>query len=169
MRILGVDPGLHITGYGCITVDTSIPDPHRSNITLAEAGVVRTRPKDSLDKRLAVLFHDFTEVLKDFMPEIMVIEDLYSHYKNPRTAIIMGHARGTIITAASSRDVDVVAYSANRIKNSLTGNGHASKEQMQRMIMTMLGLDSPPSPADVADALGVALCHANVILHQHNN
>ena len=164
MRILGVDPGLHITGYGCITVATSTPVYDTSRLALIEGGVIRTKRTDPFGKRLTVLFKDFSDILKDFQPEIIVIEDLYSHYKNPRTAIIMGHARGTIMVAAGLHSLDIIPYSANRIKKSLTGNGHATKEQMQKMIMTMLAIESPPSP-DVADALAVALCHANVVTH----
>jgi len=167
VRILGVDPGLQVTGYGCITADTLSQASRGGGIVLAEAGVIRTSRTDSLEKWLAVLLADFLEILADFKPDVMVVEDLYSHYKNPRTAIIMGHARGTIMAAAGMHALAVVPYSANRIKKSLTGNGHAAKEQMQRMIMSLLGLDAPPSPPDVADALAVALCHANVISHSY--
>lgn len=166
MRILGVDPGLSITGYGCINLICDNKSARAGNIKLIEAGVIRTKPKDPIEKRLAIHFDDFSEILEDFKPDVIVVEDLYSHYKNPRTAIIMGHVRGAIIAAAGVRSLKVVSYSANRIKSSLTGNGHASKEQVQRMIMSVLGLDSVPTPADVADALAAALCHANVVNRQ---
>jgi len=156
VRILGIDPGLEITGYGCISV-------HDSGLYLNEAGIIRTKKSDELPYRLSELYDGFTDILKEFEPEVVVIEELYTHYKFPRTAIIMGHARGTLILATGKRSIDVVSYSATRIKKSLTGNGHASKEQMQRMIMSLLGLKNPPSPPDVADAIGVALCHANVV------
>ncbi len=167
MRILGVDPGLSITGYGCVSVNLNTPEAG-NRIILIEGGVIRTKSSNSLGSRLAVLFEDFTEIIKDFKPDVVVIEDLYSHYKNPRTAIIMGHARGTLIAASSCKGIEIVPYSANRVKKSLTGHGHSTKEQMQRMIMTLLGLKTPPSPADVADALAIALCHANVVIHGHN-
>jgi crossover junction endodeoxyribonuclease RuvC len=166
LRILGVDPGLSITGYGCINLEYDNFNIREGNIKLIEAGVIRTKPKDPIEKRLAIHFNDFSEIIEDFKPDVIVIEDLYSHYKNPRTAIIMGHVRGTIITAAGIRSLKVVSYSANRIKSSLTGNGHASKEQVQRMIKSVLGLDSVPAPADVADALAGALCHANAVNRQ---
>jgi len=156
VRILGIDPGLEITGYGCISV-------HKDGLNLNEAGIIRTTKSDELPLRLSELYDGITEILKEFEPGVVVIEELYTHYNFPKTAVIMGHARGTLMLAAGKRSIDVVSYSATRIKKSLTGNGHASKEQMQRMIMSLLGLETPPSPPDVADALGVALCHANVV------
>ncbi len=156
MRILGIDPGLGITGYGCISMSDS-------GLELVEAGVIRTKKTDQLPQRLTVLFDNISELLKDVNPDVVVIEELYSHYNHPRTAIIMGHARGTLLLAAGRKNIDVVSYGANRIKKSLTGNGHASKEQMQLMIKSLLELDEPPKPPDVADALAVALCHINVI------
>lgn len=156
MRILGIDPGLEITGYGCISI-------HDGGINFNEAGVIRTKKSDDLPVRLTELYDGFTDILKEFEPGVVVIEDLYTHYNFPKTAIIMGHARGTLILAAGQKSIQVVSYSATRIKKSLTGNGHASKEQMQRMIMSLLGMAEPPSPPDIADALGTALCHANVV------
>ena len=153
---MGIDPGLEITGYGCI-------DAESNGIILVEAGVIRTKRSDKILNRLTKLYDNFFELLADVRPGIVVIEELYAHYKHPRTAIIMGHARGTLILAAGKASVDVVSYSANRIKKSLTGNGHATKEQMQRMIMSVMSLNKPPSPHDVSDALAVALCHANAI------
>jgi len=165
VRILGVDPGLHITGYGSVNVKASYSHNRDSRIVLLEAGVIRTNKTEPFGKRLSVLFNDFSDIINDLRPDIVAIEDLYSHYANPRTAIIMGHARGTIMVSAGLQSIEIISYSANRIKKSLTGNGHASKEQMQRMIMSLLGLQTPPSPPDVADALAVALCHANVVMH----
>ena len=159
MRILGIDPGLEITGYGCINVEDD-------GIILVEAGVIRTNRYDDISTRLTNLYNNFTDILTDFNPEAVVVEELYAHYKHPRTAIIMGHARGTIMLAAGMQSINVVSYGANRIKKSLTGSGHASKEQMQRMVMSLLGLDKPPSPPDIADAIAAALCHANVVVRQ---
>ncbi|MFC1553247.1 crossover junction endodeoxyribonuclease RuvC [candidate division KSB1 bacterium] len=156
MRILGIDPGLENTGYGCIEV-------LNNDIILNEAGVIKTKRNHALEVRLTSIFDNLCEIINEFNPDIVVIEELYSHYKHPKTAIIMGHARGAIILAAGKNSVGVVSYSANRIKKSLTGNGHASKEQVQMMIMSVLNLDSPPSPPDISDALAAALCHANVV------
>src|SRR5262249_4304003 len=99
------------------------------------------------------------EVIEQFRPDVVAVEQLYAHYNHPRTAILMAHARGVIFLAAGLRGLPVVSYSATRIKKTITGNGHASKDQEQRTIQRELGLDKLPEPADVADALAAALCH----------
>jgi len=159
MLILGIDPGLRCTGYGCVRMSGS-------SLELVEAGVVRTGDKDPLDKRLCELARGLAEVIEATSPAVVVVESLYSHYKHPRTAILMGHARGVVLAQAAERGIPVVNYPATRIKKSLTGFGRASKMQIQRTILTMLGMSRLPEPADVADALAVALCHSNVIRHQ---
>jgi len=156
VRIVGIDPGLHITGYSCIVseYDTTV---------LVEAGIIRTKNTQNLVNRLYELYTQFSRILTDFNPEVVAIEELYAHYNHPRTAIIMGHARGTLLLATGQRSIPVHSYSANRIKKSLTGNGHADKEQVQRMIMSLLHLTQLPSPPDIADAIAVALCHLNTV------
>lgn len=156
MRIVGIDPGLHITGYSCIAseYDTTV---------LVEAGIIRTKNTQNLVNRLYELYTQFSRILTDFNPEVVAIEELYAHYNHPRTAIIMGHARGALLLATGQRSIPVHSYSANRIKKSLTGNGHADKEQVQRMIMSILHLTQLPSPPDIADAIAVALCHLNAV------
>ncbi|RJP22826.1 MAG: crossover junction endodeoxyribonuclease RuvC [Candidatus Abyssobacteria bacterium SURF_5] len=156
---MGIDPGLAATGYGIIETCGRVP-------SLIEAGVVRARAKDPLEKRLLDLFTGTTEIIAEFEPTVVVIEELYSTYAHPRTAIMMGHARGAIFTAAASRGLPVVSYASTRIKNSLTGHGRASKEQVQKMVQHAFGLPELPNPPDVADALAVALCHHNALLHQ---
>jgi crossover junction endodeoxyribonuclease RuvC len=152
MRILGVDPGLNITGYGVLEVT-------RGGIQLCEAGVVRGRTQGSLAARLAEIHAGVAEVIESLAPATVAIEQLYSHYKHPRTAILMGHARGVICLAAAEAKIDVVHYSATQIKRILTGDGRAPKLQMQHAIRRELDLASVPEPPDVADALAVALCH----------
>lgn len=158
-RIMGIDPGLSVTGYGIIGATTREP-------TLIEAGVLRSRDKDPLEKRLLEIHRGMAEVLREFAPTIVVVEELYSKYAHPRTAILMGHARGVICVAAAEHGIPVISYAATRIKNSLTGNGRASKEQVQRMVQHTFGLNRAPHPPDVADALAIALCHHNVLLHE---
>ena len=97
--------------------------------------------------------------MEQFAPEVVAVEQLYAHYKHPRTAILMGHARGVLFLAAAEKGLDVVSYSATRVKKTVTGSGRASKEQVQRTIQRELGLAQVPEPPDVADALAVALCH----------
>ncbi len=158
MIILGVDPGLRLTGYGGIHLQGP-------SLQVVEAGVVRTTDKAELGDRLAELSEGLSQVIEHIRPEVMVVESLYSNYNHPRTAILMGHARGVIIYIAASYGVPVVNYPATRIKKSLTGAGRATKSQMQRTIASVLDMDRLPEPADVADALAVALCHANVVRH----
>ncbi|MGD9721714.1 MAG: crossover junction endodeoxyribonuclease RuvC [Pirellulales bacterium] len=152
VRILGIDPGLNITGYGVVEVG-------RSGIKLCEAGVVRGRTKSSLAARLDEIHAGVCDVIASLAPTTMAIEQLYAHYKHPRTAILMGHARGVICLAAAQRGIDVTHYSATQIKRILTGDGRAPKGQMQLAIRRELSLAQPPDPPDVADALAVALCH----------
>ena len=154
MRILGIDPGLQVCGYAVIEANSGQEE-------FIEAGVFRTDGSVSLERRLAQIAEDTNSILEKFMPGIVAVEELYSHYKHPKTAILMGHARGVILQRAAVTEAEVKSFAATRIKKSLTGNGHASKMQMQRAIQSMLGLSQLPEPADVADAIAVALCCAN--------
>jgi crossover junction endodeoxyribonuclease RuvC len=151
MRILGVDPGLQLTGYGVIEIDSARP-------RLIDGGVIRLRPRDSIADRLVELEIELEKLFDEFNPDICAVEQLYAHYKHPRTAILMGHARGVIMLVAQRRGTQVREFAANRIKQSLTGHGHASKHQMQRAIQSLWNLKSMPEPPDVADALAVAVC-----------
>ncbi len=154
MKILGIDPGLQVCGYAIIEADID-------GEKLIEAGVFRTGGSVSLERRLAQIAEDTNSILEKFAPGIVAVEELYSHYKHPKTAILMGHARGVILQRAAAAEAEVKSFAATRIKKSLTGNGHASKMQMQRAIQSMLSLAKLPEPADVADAIAVALCCAN--------
>ena len=151
-RILGVDPGLNVTGYGVLEVTRRGP-------RLCEAGVVRGRTRGSLVARVAEIHEGLTDVIASLQPTVMALEELYSHYKRPRTAILMGHARGVICLAGTQAGIPVVHYSATQVKKILTGSGRASKGQVQRAIQHELGLSEIPEPPDVADALAIALCH----------
>ncbi|MCX5654604.1 MAG: crossover junction endodeoxyribonuclease RuvC [Planctomycetota bacterium] len=156
MRILGIDPGIERTGYGVVDLAAGVGTPR-----LVEAGVIRTRPADPLPDRLAEIRSGLAAVLEEFKPEAVAVEELYSHYAHPRTAILMGHARGIALLAAAEAGVPLVSYSATHIKKSLVGAGHSSKEQVQRAIQSIFCLKQAPQPPDVADALAVALCHAH--------
>jgi crossover junction endodeoxyribonuclease RuvC len=158
---MGIDPGLAATGYGIIESSGRTP-------SLVEAGVIRSRSQDPLERRLLDLFTGATEVIAEFAPATVVIEELYSTYTHPLTAILMGHARGVIYIAAAARGIPVVSYASTRVKNSLTGHGRASKEQVQKMVQRAFCLRQAPEPPDVADALAVALCHHNALLHEMN-
>jgi crossover junction endodeoxyribonuclease RuvC len=158
MRILGIDPGLNRTGYGVIDSSGS-----RSGQQAAvEGGVCKSRQSDPLEERILAIYSDVCEVLDEFKPQVMAIEQIHSRYEFPKTAILMGHVRGAVYLAAGERGVPVVDYAPTRVKNVLTGSGHASKDQMQRSVAAQLGLSEPPHPDDVADAFALAICHALV-------
>lgn len=150
--ILGIDPGLNVTGYAVLEVSARGP-------VVREAGVIRGRDRRSLPSRLADMYDGVREVLAGYRPVGMAIEALYSHYQRPRTSILMGHARGAIVLAAQQAGVPVLNYSATQVKKTLTGNGRAGKAQMQRAVQQELRLDTVPEPHDVSDALAIALCH----------
>jgi crossover junction endodeoxyribonuclease RuvC len=153
-RILGIDPGLRITGYGVVERDGARP-------RVCEAGIVRPADDGAKDlaRRVLSVYSGIVEVIAQYRPEVVVVEQLYAHYAHPRTAILMGHARGAILLAAAQQQLPVVSYGATRIKKTITGSGRAAKDQMQRTIQRELGLARVPEPADVADALAAALCH----------
>ncbi len=153
-RILGIDPGLQITGYAVI-------EPGAGGPVVCEAGFIRTKGSGPADisRRVRLLYEGIAGVIDQFRPGGMAVEQLYAHYQHPRTAILLAHARGVIFLAAAQRDVPVASYNATRIKKTITGNGRASKDQVQRTIQRELGLGKLPDPPDVADALAVALCH----------
>jgi len=152
MRILGVDPGLNTTGYGVIEFVARQP-------RLVEAGVVRGKVGGLLGDRVREIYDGVTDVIASLKPEVLAIEELYSHYDRPTTAILMGHARGVIALAAAQAGIGMVNYPATQIKKTITGNGHAAKWQMQEAIRRELNLPQVPEPPDVADALAIALCH----------
>ena len=151
MRILGIDPGLRITGYGVIDWKPVRP-------ALIDGGIIRLQPKTPLADRLVELEAELEALLKEHQPEVCAVEQLYSHYAHPRTAILMGHARGVVLLAACRRGLRIEQFAANRIKQSITGHGHASKAQMQRAVQAQWNLPRLPDPPDVADALAVAFC-----------
>ncbi len=150
-RIVGIDPGLNITGYGVISVSGRTR-------RVCEGGVVRGG-RGELGERLKRIHTGITEVLDTWKPDAVAVEELFSHYKRPRTAILMGHARGVICLAAAQAGVEVVAYAATQVKRMLTGHGRAPKMQVQQAICRELGLAQVPEPPDVADALALAMCH----------
>lgn len=152
-RILGIDPGLNITGYGILDAIGG------SRCRLAEAGVIRGADRGDLARRVETIHRGVCEVIDQCQPTVMALEELYSHYQRPRTAILMGHARGVICLAAASRSIPVIGYSATQVKKILTGSGRAPKHQVQMAVQRELELADPPQPNDVADALAIAMCH----------
>lgn len=159
MRILGIDPGLNLTGYGCVDLADAEPGVYVEP-TLVEAGVFRLKTGAPMAHRLAQLHEDLCQVLDELQPHRMVVEQLYSHYQHVRTSILMGHARGVVLLAGQTRGVELDELAATEVKKAITGNGHASKRQMQLSVMAQCGLSEPPEPPDVADAIAIALCAA---------
>jgi crossover junction endodeoxyribonuclease RuvC len=151
-RILGVDPGLNITGYAVI-------ERRLGRLALVEAGMIRGRTRGDLAARLAEIHEGISDVIVSLKPGVLAIEELYSHYERPRTAILMGHARGVICLAATQAGIPVRNYPSTQVKRMLTGNGRAPKSQVQQAICHEFALAAPPEPPDVADAMAIALCH----------
>jgi len=155
VRILGVDPGLRITGYGII-------DVRREVASLVEGGIITPSVRVPLERRLGELHAELCDVLAATQPDVMVIEELWSGYKNPTTAVLMGHARGVLCLAADVHGVRVRHLVHSHVKRALTGSGAARKEQVKRVVMLQLELRTVPEPDDVSDALALALALANI-------
>lgn len=151
-RYLGIDPGLNRTGYALLERTPGGP-------RIIEGGVIRSTPGRSLAERVWEIGEGLREVLDEFRPEALAIEQVFSHAAHPKTAVLMAHARGAILFAAGDRGVPIVHYTPRQIKRLLTGSGKATKEQVQLAIQRELGLDGVLEPNDVADAFAVALCH----------
>jgi len=158
MIVLGVDPGLGATGYAAV-------EGGAGAVKLLEAGVIRSKASLSLERRLLELSGGLEQVMEEYRPDVLAIEELYSHYAHPKTAVIMGHARGVFFLLAGKSGIPVCSYSATRIKKSLTGAGHATKEQVARMLSSILNCERIGGPADVTDAIATALCHLNTVSH----
>lgn len=158
MRVLGIDPALRVTGYGVI-------EQVKQRVTLVEAGVVSPRVDRALEERLAELHAGVRDILADTKPDIVVIEELYTTYKNPMTAILMGHARGVMCLASAQAGVRVYTLGHAHVKRALVGSGAARKDQVNAMVTRMLRLKTAPKPNDVSDALAIALAYLNIADH----
>lgn len=157
MILLGVDPGLLRMGYGVI-------EAAGNDLRLREGGVIRGgSPKESVGRRLAVLYDGLREVVDEFRPDAVALEEVYSHYAHPSTAVLMGHARGLACLIAAQCDVPLYSYASTQVKHAMVGSGRASKAQVQRAVQARLRLTQLPEPNDVADALALALCHWQTI------
>ena len=152
MRIIGIDPGTALLGYGVI--DT--PDEP----VLVDFGVVETTADAAMPQRLRGLHEAVQELLDTYHPDVMAIEQLF-FARNVTTAITVGQARGVALLAAAQAEVPVVEYTPSQIKHAIAGYGKAGKQQMQEMVRILLGLEQTPHPDDAADALAVAICHSH--------
>jgi crossover junction endodeoxyribonuclease RuvC len=151
VRVLGIDPGSRIAGYGCV-------DSIGASPRLVEAGVFRLGGSDApLPRRLAALEEDLAEAIDRLAPALIGVEAVFSHTSWPASAITMAHARGVVLLAAQKAGAELVEIPPATIKKALTGSGRASKDQVRRAVVQTLGTDGPLEPADVSDALAVAL------------
>ena len=151
-RYVGIDPGLNRTGYALFERGARGP-------ILREGGVIRSTVGKSLAERVLEIGSGVQELLEEYQPSVMAIEQVFSTGQYPKTALLMAHARGAVLFAAASRKIQVVHYTPRQIKRLLTGSGKASKDQIQRAIQNELQLTDVLEPNDVADAAAVALCH----------
>lgn len=153
MIVLGVDPGAVVTGYGVVAQDS---DGGRAS--LLECGAIRSNARRPLDERLLEIFEGLTGVIDRRRPNVVCVEGVF-YGRNPRTAVVLGHARGAALLAAAVRGVPVEEYPPAEIKNAVVGTGSAKKDQVAFMVQKHLCLAEPPEPADAADGVAVALCH----------
>lgn len=155
MRVLGLDPALRVTGYGVVAQNAGA-------VSLVEAGVVAPRVDESLEERLFELHRALVELIEATKPDVVVIEELYTAYKNPMTAILMGHARGVMCLASAQAGLPVKTLGHSHVKRALVGSGSARKDQVNAMVTHMLRLRTAPKPNDVSDALAIALAYLNI-------
>lgn len=153
MRILGIDPALTVTGYGLI-------DAQKDKLTLIEAGVIITAAKQGLQERLNKIYGATRKLISDTKPQALVLEKIYAHYRHPATAYLLGHARGVICLICAQNSIPLIEYAATRVKKAIVGRGLASKQQVQRMVASMLNLKTIPRYTDVTDALALAIAYS---------
>ncbi|MGE5474585.1 MAG: crossover junction endodeoxyribonuclease RuvC [Ignavibacteriales bacterium] len=153
MIILGIDPGVAITGYGVIAYEGN-------KFKVLEYGAVLTKSDLDLPQRLLKINNELTTIIERVKPHVFAIEELFFN-KNIKTALSVGHARGVAILSAANQNLPVFEYTPLQVKQAVVGYGRADKNQIQQMVKIMLGLNEIPKPDDVADALAIAICHAH--------
>jgi crossover junction endodeoxyribonuclease RuvC len=151
MRVIGIDPGTAITGWGVVEGDGN-------QLTMVAYGAVTTPAGTPLAQRLQTIYHELTGIIHQWQPETAAIEELFFS-KNAKTALAVGHGRGAAMLALANADLPIVEYKPLEIKQAITGHGGADKQQMQQMVKLLLELDDIPRPDDAADGLAVAICH----------
>ena len=150
--VLGIDPGTANTGYGVVMT-------RGSSLAALDGGVIETRP-GPIERRLAQIHARVCDLISEHSPDAVAVEELYFG-QNARSAFAVGQARGVVILAAGQRSIRCSSYTPQQVKTAVTGSGRAGKEQVQRMVQTLLSLPELPKPDHAADALAVAICHAN--------
>ncbi|MDI3547694.1 MAG: crossover junction endodeoxyribonuclease RuvC [Halanaerobiales bacterium] len=155
MLIFGIDPGLATVGY-------SLVEKRGNKFSVIDYGVIKTPAKLRNVDRLKVIYAELMELINRFQPDEMAVEELF-FYKNVKTAIRVGQARGVILLAGAQANIRVAEYTPLQIKQAVVGYGRARKSQVQRMVKALLNLEEIPKPDDAADALAVSICHGNSI------
>lgn len=155
MRILGIDPGTAITGFGII-------EASGGKAKLVDAGVIRTPAKQALELRLETIYDELSQIIKETKPDEAAVEELF-FAQNVTTAMSVAQARGVVLLAIIKSNIDHASYTPLQVKQALTGYGRAEKSQIQAMVKTILGLNAIPKPDDCADALAIAICHSTNI------
>ena len=151
MLVLGIDPGTAITGWGIVQRDGD-------SLALVDYGTVTTAKGAPLSERLQVIYRGLGQILSSHRPDVVAVEKLFFS-KNVRTALSVGHARGVVLLAIADASLPLHEYTPLEVKQSVSGYGRASKEQVQKLVQILLGLDFIPEPDDAADAIAVAICH----------
>ena len=151
MRVIGIDPGLLCTGFGVLDISDG-------SFKIVDYGVIKTNSKDKLNIRLKTIYEDLSYIIKKYTPSVMSIEEIF-YGKNVKAALLLGHARGIPVLLSANNNLPLFEFSARRIKQSLTGNGNATKEQVQFMVKNLLSMDKLPQPLDASDALAIAVCY----------
>ena len=158
--IIGIDPGLSAIGYGIIKID-------KNKVIHISHGVIRTTPHNSIGERLKKINDELIQIIEQHNPQIMAIEDVF-YSQNIKVAIKMGHVRGVVLLAAVNHSISIFEYSPREVKLAVTGNGNASKQQVQRMVVQLFRLPQSPLSYDITDAMAVAICHCNRIMRTKN-
>ncbi|HUP26299.1 MAG TPA: crossover junction endodeoxyribonuclease RuvC [Candidatus Limnocylindrales bacterium] len=156
MRILGIDPGTGILGFGVIEIDS------HNKAHLTDAGVIRTPVHEDASVRLLTIYNELTDIIKELKPQLMSVEKLF-FAQNVTTAMTVSQARGVVLLCGQQHGLKLYEYTPLQIKMALTGYGRADKKQMQEMVRVILGLNEVPKPDDCADALAAALCCAQSV------
>lgn len=155
MIILGVDPGLNVTGYGLIQTE-------KNTMIFIDAGFIKTAASSDIQKRLNKIYSELSNLIKRYKPSVLALEKIYSHYRHPATACLLGHVRGIICLLSARQNLALFEYGSTRIKKALLGRGDSSKYQIQRMVQNLLGLKEIPVREDITDALALAIAYTYI-------
>lgn len=155
MRILGIDPGLAIVGYGIV-------DKEGNSYKTIYYDAITTQAHTPIENRIKIIYDEMNLIIEKYKPEVISIEELFFN-NNAKTALAVGQARGVVLLSAVEHNIPIYEYTPLQVKQALTGYGRASKMQIQQMMKSMLGLSEIPKPDDVADALAIAICHGNSV------